>query len=531
MSAPRVDMHRLQELVRLYREGSGVRERARLLKMSTRTERKYRSALAGAGLLAGDPAQLPSMAELRAAVEAEHPPPEKRPFESSVDPWKDEIRKWAKQGVGAKAIWDKLERKKEKTGFDASYAAVKRAVRRIRSEDGGVRAEDVVIPVISAPGEIAQVDFGYVGRWRDPESGTKRKAWVFVVVLAHSRHMFAKLVFDQRSETWLRLHMEAFAYFGGVPQVVVPDNLKAAVVRAAFGLAGREKLALNRSYRELARYYGFRIDPTPAYRPETKGKVESGVKYVKNNFLPTTDAEDLAEGNADLRHWLEHTAGLRIHGTTGRRPIEAFAQDEQPALAALPRRPYALLVWHRCQVHRDSHVLFDRRLYSVPWRHLGREAWVCATPRSVMVYIDDERVATHARRGEGRRSTVDAHLPARRRDLRHRSIAYWYERAAHIGPAAEAYVRAVYDADPVLSKLPEVQQIVLDLERFTPERAEAACLRALHFGNLHVRAVARILERGLDSQPLPVSSTALGALDAPRFARPVSELMPQGDPR
>lgn len=531
MSAPRVDMHRLQELVRLYREGSGVRERARLLKMSTRTERKYRSALARAGLLEGDSVELPSMAELRAAVEAEHPPPQKRPVESSVDAWMDEIRAGVKAGAGAKAIWDKLQRTKEKTGFDASYAAVKRAVRRIRKEDGAVRATDVAIPVSSAPGEIAQVDFGYAGRWRDPESGALRKAWVFVMVLAHSRHMFAALSFDQRSETWLRLHMEAFAFFGGVPRIVVPDNLKAAVVKAAFGLAGREKLALNRSYRELARYYGFRIDPTPAYRPETKGKVESGVKYVKNNFLPTTDAENLAAADVDLRHWLEHTAGTRTHGTTGRRPLEAFVQDEQEALAALPRQRYELLVWHRCQVHRDSHVLFDRRLYSVPWRHLGREAWVCATPGSVLVFIDDERVATHARRGEGRRSTVEAHLSAGRRDLRHRSIAYWYERAARIGPEAEAYVRAVYDADPVLSKLREVQQIVLDLERYPPERAQAACLRALHFGNLRVRAVARILERGLDSQPLPVSAAALGALEAPRFARPVSELVPQGDLR
>ncbi len=519
-------MHRLQELVRLYREDCGVRERARLLKMSTRTERKYRSAIASAGLLEGAAEDLPSLADLRAAVETAYPPPSARQVTSNADPWMAKIRKDVAGGAGPTAIWDKLKRTEE--GFDCSLSSVKRAVRRIRKEAEDVEATDVAIPVVSAPGEIAQVDFGYAGRWLDPSSGTLRRAWVFVMVLAHCRHMFAKLVFDQKSETWLRLHLDAFAYFGGVPLVLVPDNLKSAVVKAAFGLSGRQKLALNRSYRELARYCGFRIDPTPPYRPQTKGKVESGVKYVKNNFLKTTDASDLIEGNADLLHWLEHTAGQRIHGTTGRRPAEAFVQDEQHLLQALPRKAYRIVVWHRCQVHRDSHVLFDGRLYSVPWKHLGRAAWVCATPASVKVFIDDERVATHPRRGEGRRSTLDAHLPIHRRDLRFRSITYWYERAAKIGAGVELYVRTVYDADPVLSRLREVQAIVLFLETVSPERAQAACARALHFGNLRVTAVARILERELDRVPLPTEAAPLGALAAPRFARPVSELLPPG---
>lgn len=114
------------------------------------------------------------------------------------------------------------------------------------------------------------------------------------MVLGHSRHMFCKVVFDQKIETWLELHVEAFDFFGGSPKVVVPDNLKAAVIRNAFGIGG-DDTELNRSYRELARHYGFKIDPTPPYSPKKKGKVESAVKYVKGNALRGREGEDTRE--------------------------------------------------------------------------------------------------------------------------------------------------------------------------------------------------------------------------------------------
>ena len=103
------------------------------------------------------------------------------------------------------------------------------------------------------------------------------------MVLGYSRHLVCRLVFDQRIETWLQCHVEAFAELGGVPAVLVPDNLKAAVIRAAFGVAGTT--TLNRSYRECARHYGFKVDPAPIRSPEKKGKVEAAVKYVKRNFF------------------------------------------------------------------------------------------------------------------------------------------------------------------------------------------------------------------------------------------------------
>ena len=226
MSAPRTDMHRLQELVRLYRMGIGARQRARLLCMSTRTDREYREAIAAAGLLEGNPAEPPEIAALKVAVEAAKPLPEPRKVPSSIEPWLAEIRKSTEAGAGPQAIWDRLRRKDP--SFTASVSAVKRAVRRIR-RDQGVQAKDVAIPVETEAGDVAQVDFGYAGRLFDPDSGLVRKAWVFVMVLGFSRHLFAKIVFDQKAETWLALHVEAFRWFGDVPRTLVPDNLKAAV--------------------------------------------------------------------------------------------------------------------------------------------------------------------------------------------------------------------------------------------------------------------------------------------------------------
>ena len=228
MSASRVSMHRLQDLVRLHRKGSGVREVARLLVMSPNTERKYRVALLAAGLLAGDAEDLPTLEELKEAVERELPRKVAPQQVSSVEPWQEEISALRKLGAEPKAIFDRL-RLKHGQKFTGSHGAVKRMYARLRREQG-VSAKDVVIRVETLPGKVAQVDFGYVGKLYDPVSDRKRKAWVFVMTLGSSRHMAASIVFDQTTETWLQCHIDAFAELKGVIENVVPDNLKAAVI-------------------------------------------------------------------------------------------------------------------------------------------------------------------------------------------------------------------------------------------------------------------------------------------------------------
>jgi len=515
-------MHRLQELTRLHRMGTGAREVARLLEMSPNTERDYRRALDAAGLLEGSPDELPSLETLRAAVTKHRPQAQPGCQEiSSIEPWRDQVQELMDKGLRPRAIYDRLRMQDET--FTGSYWAVKRLYRRL-TRARGVRAEDVAIPVETAAGEVCQVDFGYVGMLLCPKTHVLKRAWVFVMVLGYSRHMYAEVVFDQKTETWLDLHRRAFAAFGGVPRTMVPDNLKAAVIRAAFGVD--DDTALNRSYRGLARYYGFKVDPTPPRSPKKKGKVESGVKYVKRNALAGRSGEDITAVNESLARWVEHVAGQRIHGTTGRQPLTMFCEEEVSELRSLPEAPYEPRIWKQVKVHPDTHVCFGGRLYSVPWRWVGKQVWIQATQTTVAVFGDDTRIATHSRNTKGKRSTIESHLPEHRRDLRHRSRSYWEERAARIGPETARFVTEVFDSDEVLSQLRKVQAIVTHLEGFPPQRAEAASRRAAFFGTYSYQGVKSILARALDFEPLPsVPMPLRGSDTAPRFARSMRELL------
>jgi transposase len=517
-------MHRLQELVRLHRLGVTERGAAKELRMGRNTAREYRRAIAGVGLLDGSAEELPSLETLRGVVIAALPPQPAPQQVSTLETWQPYVEALLEKRLGPQAIHDRL--RLEHTDFRGSLGSLKRLVRRIRLERG-VRPEDVAIPVDTDPGEVAQVDFGYAGKLWDAATGKPRKAWVFVMVLGHSRHQYAEVVFDQRTATWLELHQRAFAWFGGVPKVMVPDNLKAAVIRAAFGVSCAPEL--NRSYRELARHHGFRVDPTPPRSPEKKGKVESGVKYVKNNFLRGREHQELGELNRELLRWVQDIAGVRVHGTTGRRPLSVFTEEEQAHLLPLPTRRYDAVIWKKATVHADCHVHFEQRLYSVPWRLINREVWVRATTSSVAVYsMDDVRVATHRRHGGKQRSTHDDHLPAGRADLRHRSQSYWEERAERVGHDVGVFVREVFASDEVLLQLRAVQAIVTYLEKFPTERANAAARRASFYGSYSYQAIKNILTRALDLEPLPTSAPKSLWADGPRFARDIATLMNTG---
>ena len=392
MSKRRVDMDRLQELVRLHRMGTGAREVARLLGMSPNTERSYREALRTAQLLDGAVDDIPALDVLRAAVDQQLPVVAPPQMVSTAEPMRVQIVELANKGLKARAIYDRL--RLEDPELATSYWAVRSVWRQWRKERGVVAA-DVAIPVETAAGEIAQVDFGYVGKLYDAASGMLRKAWVFVLVLAFSRRLVARIVFDQKIETWLRVHVEAFGELGGAPATVVPDNLKAAVIRAAFGVDSAA--SLNRSYRELARHYGIKIDPAPIYAPKKKGKVESSVKYVKSNFFAAREGADVDETRRELQRWVDEIANTRMHSTLHRRPIDLFA-DEREALRELPERRFEVVTWHKARVHQDSHIVFDKRLYSVPWRLIGQQVWVRASSTTIIVFADDVRVAMPIRR-------------------------------------------------------------------------------------------------------------------------------------
>lgn len=519
MSAQRTDMHRLQDLVRLHRLGHSAKTVARLLSMSPNTERKYRNALLAEHLLKGDSDDLPSMDVLKAAVLRQLPsksPPQQL---STAAPYKERILSLHQAGAGPKAIFDRLKLD-HADDFEVSYSAVKRMIRSFKRQ-AEPQPSDVVVPVQTEPGLIGQVDFGSVGKLLDPATGTKRQAHAFVMVLGHSRHMFAKLVFDQTTETWLQCHLDAFAYFGGVPRIIVPDNLKAAVIRRAFGR--EQNTELNRSYRHLARQLGFIVDPTPPRSPEKKGKVERSILYIKSNFFATLTTDLVVEAQQQLHRWVVAIAGQRVHGTTGQAPLELFEQVEKKAL--MPYRPgsFELLTWHQGTVHNDFHVQFQGRFYSVPWQLAGHKVWLCVGRHTIAIYDQDEVVALHDRHGEELFSTLESHVPQIRARHRHRDPAWWKRRAAELDPTLGQYIEAVFETAEPLSVVDRVAAMMLLLEKAELDVARSACERALLFGNLTYSCLKTLLAEGQGE--VTVAEQMCGRLAQPKFARSVTELL------
>jgi transposase len=490
--------------------------------MSPNTERIYRQALEQAEILCGPVDKLPPLEVLKEVVSKYMASRPRVQHESSVKQWLPQIEEMIIQkNAHPKGIHDRLKR--ENKDFTGSVSAVKRACARIRKAKG-IDADEVAIPVETDPGDVAQVDFGSVGRLFDPVRKVMRKAYVFVMVLGYSRHQFCAITFDQKVETWLKLHIEAFKFFGAVPHTLVPDSLKSAVIRGFFTVG--EPTVLNRSYRELARHYGFKIDPTPVYSPEKKGKVESGVKYVKNNFFKPMTELDAGTLGQELEKWVMQTAGTRIHGTTAKQPLQLFEQQERHCMLSLPQQRFELVLWKKAKVQQDTHVTFDKAFYSVPWRWVGKQVLIRATAHSVQVYGDDVRIATHQKTLPGQRRTEEEHLPPHRREFRHRNRNYWVNRARSIDETVAQYINEVFDSDDVLEQLNVVMKIVTHLETFPKSRAIAACKRARFFGSYTYISIKNILRQGIENHQLPnLVSTKTTALETPRFARSVQELL------
>jgi transposase len=496
----RLSTMNLHELLRRLQAGESRNAIARNMGLSVNTVGRYRRWAQVQGLLAGP---LPDLADLeRLRLETRwRQRPGRQPNESSLEAFRQEVKDLVKAGKRPRTIWQLLGRRHP--GLVTSESAVWRLVQSIRANEP---PEAVVGRIETAPGEVAQIDFGYVGRLRDPRTGQRRKAWCFVLVLAWSRHMYAEFVFDQKLATWLLCHQHAFAFFHAVPRRIVLDNLKSAIIRA---YTQEEDPCVQQSYRECAEHYGFLIDPCLPRRPEHKGKVESGVGYVKNSFLPLLEGEPtLLEANQQLRQWLIETAAQRVHGTTHAVPWQRFTQTEWLAMLPEPAADYDPAVWKQVKLHRDGHVTFERAYYSAPYRCLGQTLWLRAGLRDVRLFSQRfELLASHPRAAApGERSTQPDHLPERLAAALATTSESTRQRAQAIGPSTAEVVGQLLDSRPIY-RLRTALRVLRLAEYFTPARLEAACRLGLAHDDTQFVTLKRLLAGGLDQQPLPVPET------------------------
>jgi hypothetical protein len=352
-----------------------------------------------------------------------------------------------------------------------------------------------------APGHTAQVDFGKGPEIVDTATGEVQKTWFFVMVLAWSRHMYAELVTDQSIETWLGCHRRAFEHFGGVPAVCSVDNLKAAITRACY-----HDPHVQHAYADYAEGYGFIIAPCPVADPKKKGRVEAGVKYVKNNFVPLRTFRDLADANAQLMQWVMSVAGTREHGTTRVAPLTRFAQTEQVLLKALPSTPPELASWAQAKVHGDCHIQVHKRRYSVPYRFVGKQLDVRLSETTVRLYHQHELLATHPRlKHPGQRSTLDEHLPPEHIAFKMRDPQWCRKQSTEVGPYCSALIERLF-ANGVVERLRAAQGVIRLRKPYGDARLDAACKRALAFENISYGSVKTILEKGLDQVADPAGA-------------------------
>lgn len=508
----------LHELLRRLRAGEPERAISRRMNLSRNTIKDYRRWARTHGLLQGD---LPSLAEVERLRDTTFSPlaSGKRGRPSQANAYREEVRGlWERYGAKPRLIWHQL-RERHGSAFTFSEGTIWRWTQALRAEHTPM----TVVRIETAPGEVAQVDFGFAGYLRDDQTGQRRKAWLFSLVLGWSRHQYAELVPDQMLVTWLLCHQHAFEFLGGAPQRVVLDNLKAAILRA---YSTTQEVEVQRAYRECAEHYGFLIDPCLPRKPQHKGKVErGGIGYLKQSFVPLlTEDQTFAEANRRLRQWLLTTAGQRIHGTTQAMPLARFEQTERAALQPLPTEPYDPALWKQAKLQRDGYVSFGRSFYSAPHRLVGQTLWLRAGLRDVRLFASThELIATHPRATEpGRRFTQPDHLPTNKLRGLTASREQCLAEAQAIGPSTRQVITELLESRPV-DRLRSALYVLRLAEQFSPARLEAACARGLAFGDTSGHALKRMLAQGLDQCVWSTSQLPQPA-ETLRFARSADEL-------
>ncbi len=366
---------------------------------------------------------------------------------------------------------------------------------------------DVVMRQHHRAGEKLFVDWaGDTVPYVDPATGEVRQAHLFLAVLGFSNYTFARAYPDERTESFLDAHVAAFAHLGGVPELIVPDNLKAGVKKP-----DRYEAEIAAPYAEMAAHYACVVMPARVGRPRDKAKVEVGVQIAEREILAPLRHRtffSLAEMNAAIAERLTAVNTRPFTKLPGSR-ASVFAGREAPLLRPLPAEPYACRTRKLATVHIDYHVELEGHYYSVPYHLVRERVELRFDERTVEVYHEGVRVAVHVRsRGKGRATTLAEHMPEK-----HRRVASWTpERiegwAAKTGPETAALCRAVMAARPHPELGFRSCLGVLRLgDRYGSERLEAAAARARALGATSYRSVRSILERGLDRLPEPDAVT------------------------
>src|SRR5215475_3915525 len=336
------------------------------------------------------------------------------------------------------------------------------------------------------------------------QTGEVHEAALFIAVLGASNYTYAEATWTQSLPDWIGSHVRALTFFGGVPQLVIPDNLKAGVAKAC-----RYEPELNPTYAEWARHYNTAVLPARPYKPKDKAKVEVGVQIVERWILAQLRHQQffsLAELNtaiAALLTTLNHRPFKKLPGSRH----SQFLTYEQPALKPLPAIPYEYAEWRHARVHLDYHLEIEGHFYSVPHRFVRQAVDVRLTATTIEVFHKGERIATHRRSSrKGSHTTLAEHMPKAHQRHLEWTPGRFLNWAQTIGPATRTLVQHLLEhrAHPEQGYRSCLGLLQL-AKRYSAPRLEAACQKAISLGAFTRRSVASILAHGLDQTDTPQS--------------------------
>lgn len=330
-------------------------------------------------------------------------------------------------------------------GYKGGSSILRSYVARVRP-----RTRQAFLRLQFVPGQAAQVDWGSAGYLQ--VANTRCRLSFFVMVLCHSRRMYVEFTLRESQEHFLAAHQRAFVFFQGVPNELIVDNCKVAVLHHRRG----EEPAFNPRYLDFARHFGCRLRACNPLSPHEKGRVERAVGYVKNNFLAGRQLSSLDALNAEARLWMDTVANVRVHGDTGKTPDALFAEE---TLRPLHLNPYDTATIHPLRSDRTCRVRFDSNTYSVPAAN-ARQLLTLKASTDRVVILDGDRIIADHPRSYGRRQDfeirghIEPLLLQRMRAHRQRQLV----RFLTFGPAAERYWEQLQQRRP--DALTQVQRIV-----------------------------------------------------------------------
>lgn len=490
-------MRKIKEVLRLhYEKGLSAREIARSLDIGRGTIANYLERAQKAGLnwplpLEIDEATLehrffPSLDQASNS--------EERPQMPSLEYLHQELKK---KGVTLQLLWHEYQ---ENNPEGYQYSQFCKIYRQWAEKlDPCLRQE-------YRAGERLFVDYaGQKMEIIDAETGEIHEASIFVATLGASNYTFAEATLSQDLASWIKSHVHAFEFFQGVTEILIPDNLKDAVTRPC-----RYEPDLNATYRELAEHYGSVIIPARVGKARDKAKVEAGVLQVQRWVLaPLRNRKffSLTELNEAIAGKLESLNSHPFEKLPGCRKI-LFDTLEKPALKPLPAHPYVYAEWKSARVNIDYHIEVDHHYYSVPYQLIREKLDVRFTDTSVEVLFKGRRVAFHRRSyRKGGHTTLREHMPKSHQKYLEWSPSRLIRWAGQMGPQTQKLVSLILESRPHPEQGYRSCLGLLRLEkRYSKERLEAACARALSFKAYSYKNVESILKKGLDQQPLSASS-------------------------